>query len=131
MATITKVGTPSLASVLPPQNEQIPDLLAGEALAVGDLVYVKSDGKIWKSNGTSANAAAKCRGIVLQAAAVGDPVTVIHNVRLRYGSGLTPGATLYVSATAGAIDDAATTGGTAPIGYVVDATRIHIDQSHY
>jgi hypothetical protein len=33
----------------------------------------------------------------------------------RYGSGLTPGARYFVSATAGAIDDAATTGGTVAV----------------
>jgi hypothetical protein len=33
--------------------------------------------------------------------------------------------------TAGALDSVASTGGTAPIGYVVDATRIHLYQSRY
>jgi hypothetical protein len=42
----------------------------------------------------------------------------------RYGSGLTPGARYFISATAGAIDDAATTGGTVAIGFAVSATRI-------
>lgn len=131
MATIAKSGTPSLASVLPPQNSQIAGLLAGEALAAGDLCYIKSDGKVWRSNGTAATAPAACVGIALEACAVGEAVTVMHDVNVRYGAGMTPGAKLYVSATAGAIDDAATTGGTAPIGYVVDATRIHVNQSAY
>lgn len=131
MATLTKVGLPSLASALPPQNSQIAGLLAGEAIACGDLCYIKSDGKIWRSNGTAATAPAACVGIALEACAVGEAVTVMHDVNMRYGSGLTPGAKIYVSATAGAIDDAPTTGGTAPIGYVVDATRIHVNQSAY
>jgi hypothetical protein len=58
-------------------------------------------------------------------------VTLVFDVNINYGSGLTPGAKVYLSATAGAIDDAATTGGTAPIGFCVDATRIHVWQSRY
>jgi hypothetical protein len=131
MATIAKSGTPSLASVLPPQNNQFAGLLAGEAIAAGDLCYIKSDGKIWRSNGTAATAPAKFRGIALEACAVGEAVTIMHHVTMRYGSGMTPGADLFVSATAGAIDDAATTGGTAPIGFVVDATRIYVFPSRY
>lgn len=131
MATIAKSGTPSLASVLPPQNSQLAGLLAGEAIAAGDLCYIHSGGTIRRSNGTSANAAAVVVGIALEACASGEAVTIIWNVNFRYGSGMTPGTRLYASATAGAIDDAATTGGTAPIGYVVDASRIHINQSAY
>jgi hypothetical protein len=128
---LAKSGTPSLSSVLPPQNNQLAGLLAGEAIAAGDLCYIKSDGKIWRSNGTAVNAAAKVIGIAMEACAVGEACTIMWNVNMRYGAGLTPGASLFASATAGAIDDAATTGGTAPIGYVVDATRIHINQSTY
>lgn len=131
MATIAKAGTPSLASVLPPQNVQIAGLLAGEAIAAGDLCYINSAGRIMRTNGTSANAAAKVRGIALEACANGEAVTIMAYVNIRYGAGLTPGADLFASATAGAIDDAATTGGTAPIGFVVDATRIHIFPSRY
>ena len=131
MATLTKVGLPSLASVLPQQNTQLAGLLTGEAVAAGDLCYIKSDGKVWRSNGTSVAAQAVCVGIAAEACAVGEACTILWNVNVRYGAGLTPGARLYVSATAGAIDDAATTGGTAPIGYVVDATRVHINQSAY
>jgi hypothetical protein len=131
MATLAKAGLPSLASVLPPQNSQHAGLLAGEDIAAGDLCYIKSDGKIWRTNGTSVNAAAAVRGIALEACKSGEACTIMHDVNIRYGSGLTPGANLFASATAGAIDDAATTGGTAPIGYVVDATRIHVNQSAY
>jgi hypothetical protein len=131
LATLAKSGTPSLAALLPQQNTQLAGLLAGEAIAAGDLCYIKSDGKIWRSNGTAANAAAVCIGIALEACNTGEACTIMWNVNMRYGAGLTPGAKLFVSATAGAIDDAATTGGTAPIGYVVDATRIHINQSTY
>lgn len=131
MATITKVGTPSLSTVVPCPAHQIAGLLTGEAIAAGDLVYIKSDGKIWKSDGSAADAEAQVRGMVLIATASGEAATIYHGVTVRYGSGMTPGAKLFLSATDGLIDDAATTGGTAPIGFVVDATRIHIFQSRY
>lgn len=131
MATIAKSGTPSLASVLPPQNCQIAGLLAGEALAAGDACYIKSDGKVWRSIGTAVNAAAKVDGYAAEACAAGEAVTIFYDVTFRYGAGLTPGARYYVGAAAGALADAATTGGTAPVAFAVDATRIRVLQSRY
>lgn len=131
MATITLTGTPSLASVEPPPNHRLTGLLAGEAIAAGHLCYVKSDGLIWKATGAAATAPAQVRGMAMVAAQVGEAVTLYWGVMVRYGAGLTPGAKLFLSATAGLIDDAATTGGTAPIGWVKDATTIFVDQSHY
>ncbi len=131
MAAVAKSGTPSLASVLPPQNCQIAGLLAGEALTAGDACYIKSDGKVWLATGTAANAAAKVDGWAAEACAAGEAVTIFYDVTFRYGSGLTPGARYYLSGTAGAIDTAATTGGTAPVAFAVDATRIRVMQSRY
>lgn len=133
MADIAKVGTPSMSSLDVPQNLRLSGLRAGEAIAAGDACYVKSDGLVWKSIGTAANAAAKVRGFAFAAAAVGEAVTLYWDVNFYYGAGLTPGADVFLSATAGggAIADAASTGGTAPIGYVVDATRVHLDKSRY
>lgn len=131
MATVSKSGVPSLATALPCSAHQISGLLAGEAIAAGDVCYVASGGTVMKSNGSAANAAAKVDGIALQAAAVGEAVTLYFDVNVRYGAGLTPGTRLYVQTTAGLISDTATTGGTAPIGFVVDATRIRIWQSRY
>ena len=131
MAQVAISGTPSLSSVQPPQNCSIVGLVAGEAIVGGAACYIKSDGKIWNSNGTSANAAARADGIAATSAAAGEALTLYRHVNFRYGSGMTPGARLYVSATAGTLADAATTGGTAPVGFVVDATRIHFHGSFY
>jgi hypothetical protein len=132
MADIAKSGTPSLSSVLPGQDKTISGLLAGEAIAAGDACYIKSDGKIWKSTGAAANAAAKVDGFAAQAASVGEAVTLVFEVNFRYGAGMTPGARIYLSgATAGAIADAASTGGTAPVGFCIDATRVRVWQSRY
>jgi hypothetical protein len=110
-------------------------MVAGEALTAFAACYIKaSDGKVYNSIGTAANAAAKVRGYAAQAYAIGDTnVTLYWDVRVRYGAGMTPGADLYVSATAGGgvLSDVATTGGTAPVGFVIDATRAELKQSRY
>jgi hypothetical protein len=133
MADVTKVGNPSLSTVTPCHAHQITGLVAGEAVAVGDVCYIKSDGKVWRSVGTTTNAAAKCDGMALQAAAVGEAVSLYFDVNVRYGSGLTPGARYYVSGTTtgGKLADAASTGGTAPVAFAIDATRIRVLQSRY
>lgn len=132
MALIAKSGTPSLSSVLPPQNCIIGSgLKAGEDIAAGDVCYIASDGTVMRSNGTAANAAAQADGIAAREAKSGEAVTLYRNVTFHYGSGLTPGARLYVGATAGRLDDASTTGGTAPVAFVVDGSRIHFFGSAY
>lgn len=131
MATITTVS-PSLSTLTPDHSCQVGSgLLAGEALAAGDICYIKSDGKAWKSNGTAVNAAAKADGIAVETAGAGAAVTLMRNVEMSYASGLTPGARYYVSATAGKLDDAATTGGTGAVAFAVDATRIRFIGSTY
>ena len=131
MATLVKSGTPSLASALPDASQKITGLLAGEAIAVGDVCYIAAAGTIFRSNGTAATAPAKCDGMAVVAAAIGEAVTLIHDVNVRYGATLTPGARYFVSATAGALDDVATIGGTSPVAFAIDATRIHIMLSRY
>jgi len=107
--------------------------MAGEAIAAGDACYVKAaDGLAWLSTGAAANAAAKVRGFAAAAAAVGEAVTLYSGVNWYYGAALSPGADLFLSgATAGALADAASTGGTAPVGFVIDATRVHLHRSGY
>ena len=112
---------------LDPGAQKLPAFIAGEALAAGDACYVKSDGLIWRSVG----AAAKVRGFAPTLINVGEPVSLIFNVSVNYGSGLTPGADVFLGTGAGTLDTAATTGGTAPIGFVEDATRIYLYQSRY
>jgi hypothetical protein len=126
MATLTKSGTPSLSTRTPGPEHRPSGLLAGEDIAAGDMVYVKSDGKLWRANGTAANAAALAVGMAAAAAKSGFPCTPVFGVCVNYGSGLTPGARYYVSATAGALDDGATTGGTVPVAFAWDTTQIYV-----
>lgn len=131
MAEIAKSGTPSMASVLPPQSQQIAGLRAGEAIAAGDACRVNAaDGLVYRSSGAAATTAANVHGYAAEACAINEAVTLFHDVTFRYGAGLTPGASYFLSGTvAGGIADAASTGGTAPLGFAVDATRIRLKQS--
>jgi hypothetical protein len=134
MAVIAKSGSPSFSSMnLDPGAQKLPALIAGEALAAGDACYIKaSDGLVYRSTGAAANAAAKVRGFAPALVNIGEPVSLIFNVSMFYGSGLTPGTDVFLSGTtAGALVDTASTGGTAPIGFVIDATRIYVFQSNY
>jgi hypothetical protein len=132
MAQVAKSGTPSLCSLLPNGSDVLAGLLAGEALGAFDACYIKaSDGKVYKSTGAAANAAAKVDGYASKATPIGEAVTLYKNIRVRYGTGLTPGTRLYLSATAGTLSDAATTGGTGILGFVVDDERVFLDRGNY
>jgi hypothetical protein len=127
MANVSKSGTPSLCSPVPPPNNRISGLLAGEAIAAGDCCYIKTDGKAWLATGAANNAAAKVAGWAAQAASVGEAVTLMFDVNFNYGASLTPGARYYLSgSTAGGLVDTASTGGLTPIAFALDTTRIHV-----
>lgn len=124
MALIAKSGTPSLSSPTPSRENTITGLKAGEAIAAGDVCYIASSGAVMRSDGTAADAKAVAAGMAGGAAAAGEAVTLFINCNFHYGAGLTPGTPLYVGATAGRLDTAATTGGTAVVARVIDPTRI-------
>jgi hypothetical protein len=135
MADLAKGTTAGgLSSTLVPQQHQTRGI-AGEAIALLDACYIKSDGKIWKATGAAANAAAKVRGFAAMAASVGEAVTLLEDVVVDYGTAVTCGTLYYLSgATAGGLADAASTGGTKPIaqaeanatGLATTTTRLHV-----
>src|SRR5438045_2583048 len=123
MADVAKSGTPSLCSPVGTNGlDQTTGFTAGEAIGAMDACYVKqSDGKIYRSTGAAANAAAAVHGYAPRAYVSGQKgCTLIHgSFNANYGSGLTPGIDFYLSgATAGAIADATSTGGTKKLGFV-------------
>lgn len=127
MAAITKIAAPSLASLEPQQGDTITGLVTGEAVTAFDACYIKSDGKIWLATGAAADAAAFVRGYASRAAAAGQPVTLYRECRVEYGTGLTPGTNVFLSAaTPGALADALGAHAPNAVGYVVDATRIQL-----
>ena len=135
MAEVTRTGTPSVSNPLAVRDRSITGLLAGESLAGGDAVYIKAaDGRVWKATGAAANEAARCRGFAAKAADAGEACTILcAGVHIAYGplvsgNAAPAGANLFLSGTvAGGLADAASTGGTTPIAYVIDtAGRISV-----
>lgn len=124
MALIAKSGTPSLSSPTPGRENTITGLLAGEDVAAGDVCYIANDGTVMRSNGTAADAAAVAVGMAGGAANTGEAVTLFINCNFYYGASLTPGTALFVGATAGRLDTAATTGGTVAVARVISDSRI-------
>src|SRR5690348_7953791 len=100
MADFLKTIVPSLATKLPCGAHRSNNLFAGETIGAGDPCYIKSDGTVWRSNGTATGAAAQVDGWAPVDYVAGMPVTLYHDVELAYGpSTATPGTKLYVSAT--------------------------------
>lgn len=103
------------------------ELYAGEDLFAGALCYIASDGTVMLSDGTANDAASAFHGICPRDANADEPVTLYGpGARCRYGSSLTPGAPLYVAATAGRADTGATTGGLTPVAICIDDQDIMV-----
>jgi hypothetical protein len=125
MALVTRdpAASPDASNAL--VTAQIAGLVAAEDIDAAAPCYIASDGRVRMSNGTADNAAAKVHGFSYQACKAGAAVTLAQpGARFRYATGLTPGAPLYLAATAGRLDTAVTTGGKAPIAIAVAATDI-------
>lgn len=108
MADLT-VTAAHIAPVFPLKAD-IHDYLAAESITKGQAVYFTSSGRVGVAD---ANVAGKqqCRGIALNAAGVGQAVSVLHRGHV-YGFGvsaLNADALVYLSDTAGALADAAGT----------------------
>lgn len=127
MALVTRVSAASVDTSTALTSQQIAGLIAGEDIDVAAPCYIKaSDGKVYMSNGTAANEAAKVHGWNPRPnVKAGQPVTLMTTpIRFRYGTGLTPGARYYVGATAGRLDTAATTGDGIGVAFALNATDI-------
>ena len=128
MALLARATDPSVDASTAMFAEQISGLVAGEAIDALAACYIKaSDGKVYMSNGTANDAAAKFDGVAAQAAAIGQGVTLFgRGTRVRYGTGQTIAALYYVAATAGRLDTAPTTGGLVAVAKAISATEIRI-----
>jgi hypothetical protein len=131
MADVSKSGTPSMCTPSLDAN-RLPPLQVGEDIAAGDACYIKSDGKIWRSDKDgSLGAAAEVDGWAPQAALVAQRqfLSLHYNVNFAYGSGLTPGSFCYLG-DSGALVDTPAGAQTNPIARVIDATRIHVFRTY-
>lgn len=126
MANITRDTKASVDASTAAVAEQISgSLIAAEDLPAAAACHINSDGEVVQSNGTANDADAHVDGFTPTDYKAGEPVTLYgRGVRFHYGSGLTPGANLYLATADGLLSDAATTGGTKPIARVISATDI-------
>lgn len=125
MALITRASDASMDVSTGQLAPQITGLLAGQDLDVAAPCHIESDGKVYMANATAANADAQVDGFTPRAVKSGQPVTLFGpGTRFSYGSSLTPGAILYLGATDGRLDGAATTGDATGVARVITTTDI-------
>lgn len=120
MTLITRATYASMDAASGGYAPQVSDgLTAGQDLDTIAPCYIKaSDGLVYMSNATAFNEAAKFVGFTARAVKSGQPVTLFGlGAKFEYATGLTPGAILYIGATAGRLNDAATTGD--PVGVAI------------
>lgn len=131
MALVTRDSSASIDASTGSFAPQITgDLIAGEDLDTVAPCYIKnSDGKVYMSNATAANEASKVAGFTPRAYKAGQAVTLFGlGTRFRYAASgtLTPGNLLYVGATAGRLNDAATVGDRFGVVLCINDTDIQV-----
>jgi hypothetical protein len=103
-------------------------LTAGEALSAGDFVYISAAGTVLKADATTPAKAA--RGYVLAAVSNAQPATVYFDESNSSVTGLTPGATYFLSTTAGGVTTSPTTTAgqiVQELGFATSATNLHVN----
>lgn len=128
MALVTIASDASVDTSTAQYAPQRPGLVAGEALLAFAPCVLKSDGLVYMSNGTAADASAQFDGFTVKSYASGDSNVTLLGIgtRMRYASGMAIGAKLYIGTTAGRLDTAATTGDAVGVAKTVSATDIRI-----
>lgn len=117
MATVNKVVDAHMDASTGMFAGQISGLLAAVELPLMSACMITPAG-VAVSDGTS------FVGFNPRRARAGEPVTPYGiNARFRYGTGLTPGAKLFVAAD-GTLSDSAGVGGEGPVALVIDTTDI-------
>jgi len=97
---VTSGGSPEFSEVTAYNFTHKNTLQAGEAVVAGDLTYLKSDGKYWKVNAAALATSAGRLAIANSTISADSMGTFIVKGNITT-TGLTIGATYFVSATAG------------------------------
>jgi hypothetical protein len=131
MALVARDSRASLDVSTGMYADQVSPLRAGEDLDAAAPCRIHSDGLVYMSNGAAADANAKFDGFTPKAYKAGEPLTLFGaGARFRYSNGgLTPSQDLYIGATAGRLDDAATTGDAVGVARAIDASDIRITRN--
>lgn len=109
-------------------GSDVTTLVAGEALAAGDFVYVLAGGTVMKADATTF--AKRAMGYVIASVLNGGNATVYFDDSNSALSGLTPGGMYYLSATAGQATLTAPTTATQyvqELGIATSATSLHVN----
>ena len=104
-----------------PQEAEVFDGIAGVAIAAGKPVHLASTGKLLIADANAGSGAEQVKGIALNAAGIGQAVSVVKRGHL-YGftiSGLAYDASVYLSDTVGALADAPSATNPVRVGRVV------------
>jgi len=117
------------ANVVPDSGYTWRDMVAGETLTAGQVVYqLSSDGRAYKASTASASAAAIV-GIALNGAGAGQPVRVQTGGTVSIGATVTVGIVYCLSDTAGGIAPSADNGSGDYVGVIgigVTAAKIKL-----
>jgi len=118
MADVTVTAT-RIAPVFPDEAE-IFDMVAAAAITAGQAIYQDSNGKAAVADANAGSSKEKFRGIALNAAGIGQAVSVLKKGHI-YGFTLSGAydSLVYLSDTAGALADAPSTTNSVPVGRVV------------
>lgn len=111
------------------KGRRLPGGTAGVTLAVGDLVYLDSSGQ-WQKADADVKGKYPAQGVVTEAASANEAVEVCDAAVIGGGSGLTAGATLFLSKTPGAPTESAPSSAfdcIQAVGYNKSATVMVID----
>jgi hypothetical protein len=134
MALVTRNTGLTVETITAAHANQIPaslGLIAGAAIDGGAPCRIAADGLVYMTDATAADALARVSGWAPKAYLAGQVVTLFgRGVIFEYGTGLTPGATLYAAATAGRLDDAATVGDAVGVAQVVNTTHIRVTRDN-
>jgi hypothetical protein len=124
MALITISAKASVDAISAQRAGYVSGLFAGENIPALSACRIASNGTVMLAVTTSAHVVSDFAGFAPKAYKTGEPITLFNRgVRFRLAdSGLTPGALLYVSATAGKCSDAVVLAGDRAIALVVTAT---------
>jgi hypothetical protein len=131
MALITRSASAGIDMASAMFAPQVSGLVAGEALDVSAPCYIHTDGKVYMADATAADAKAKVAGWTPKAYNLGEVVTLFGiGAKYHYSDGLlTPGQILYVGATKGRLDAAATTGDSVGVAQAIDANKIRVTRN--
>jgi len=129
MALITITGSISYDAAH--EETKIGGLLTGEVIVAGHACVIKSDGKVYKAGTgivTGTNTVA-FDGFAMRSYGSGDAITLIGDgnvIMMDANAGLTAGADLWLSATAGVLSDAKIAGQDMPVARAVSTSAIRV-----